>query len=67
MNTCLIYNINATRLLYKFDLKATDQLTSEDNPVSNWFSCASIAYSSDTGEEFIAIATNDGRIFRVNV
>ena len=32
-----------------------------------WFSCASVSYSTDTGDEFLAVATNEGKIFRVEV
>ena len=64
VNTCLVYNSNATRLLYKFDLKSTQD---EDNCFTTWFSCSSLAYSTDSGEEFIAVGTSDGKIFRVNV
>ena len=30
-----------------------------------WFTCSSKAYDFDTSEEFIAVATNEGRIFKV--
>jgi len=47
-------------LLYKFEL------TQKDDAYS-WFTCACLAYSSDTGEEFIAVATSNGIVFRVEV
>ena len=63
-NSCLVYNYNATRLLYKFDLRSPQE---EDISYTIWFSCSSLAYSTDTGEEFIAVATSDGKIFRLSV
>jgi len=64
INACLVYNSNATRLLYKLDLKSSPE---EDLCFTTWFTCSSLAYSTDSGEEFIAVATSDGKIFRVSV
>jgi hypothetical protein len=33
----------------------------------SWFTCASLAFNAETGEEFIVIGTSSGIIFKVNV
>ena len=39
------------------------------DPIQNrvWFTCCEKAYDKETEEEFIALATNDGRIFSIQV
>ena len=59
MQNCLIYNQNMTRLLHKFELPQ------KQSP--SWFICASVAHSSDSGDEFIALGTSNGVVFKVNV
>jgi hypothetical protein len=46
--------------LFKFETKA-------DAKCPSWFTCACLAYSSDTGEEFIAVGTSNGTVYRVDV
>lgn len=58
MANCLIYNQNHTRLLYKFEAQSWQQ-------GANWFTCACVAYSADTGEEFIAVGSSNGIVYRV--
>ena len=39
------------------------------DPISNriWFTCSTKCYDVDSEQEFIALATNDGRIFSISV
>ena len=64
INRCLIYNQNGSRMLYKTELVAEDK---QDLNNIIWFSSVSTAYSGTTGEEFLALATSDGRILRIDV
>ena len=56
----LIYNETGSRLLHKVDLKSEN----EDNKF--WFTCSTKAVG-ENGEDFIALATNDGRIYKIQV
>ena len=58
IGVCNIYNQHGTRLLFNLELGKKDN-------APTWFTCASVAYCGDA--EFLAIGTNDGRIFRVDV
>lgn len=49
-----IYNQNQTRQLYKFEI--TDKA---------FFTCCCLAYSAETGEEFIAAGTSNGQIYKI--
>ena len=73
MAVCLIFNQNCTRRLFTFDINKPAQksqkagMTQAEAATLNevWFTCSSKAYDFDTNEEFIAVATNEGRIFKV--
>ena len=73
MAVCLIFNSNCTRRLFTFDINKPAQkvqktgLSQAESAALNdiWFTCSSKAYDFDTSEEFIAVGTNEGRIFKV--
>jgi len=74
MAACVIYNANCTRRLFTFDVnKSTSNklamaTTSGDEELTDvWFTCSAKAYDHETGEEFIVVATNEGRFYRVKV
>jgi hypothetical protein len=64
MSVCRIYNHNMTRKLFEFS--PTEGKTGAD-PASVWFTSCTLASYSDSGEQFIAVSTNEGRIFAVEV
>lgn len=46
--------------------QANSQNSSDASALNDvWFTCSSKAYDFETQEEFLAVATNEGRIFRV--
>ena len=51
-------------MLYKTELQPEEK---QDLNNVIWFSSVSVAFSSTTGDEFLALATSDGRILRINV
>jgi len=69
MDVCLIYNANGTRRLFSVQVNKTNNAggagDSGIEDVNNmvWFTCCSVGHVKQTGEEFIAVATSDGRIF----
>ena len=76
VQVCIIYNANCTRRLFSFDIAQAIQ-SSTDRPVNVakdgdilnriWFTSAAKVVDQDSEEEFIAVATNDGRIFSIQV
>lgn len=76
LQVCIIYNQNCTRRLFSFDVVQAVQ-GSTDRPVNVategeianriWFTGCAKVYDQDSGEDFIAVATNDGRIFSIQV
>ena len=45
--------------------KVVEKAGKEGALPDKWFTCASKAYDLDSGEEFIAVATSEGRIFKL--
>ena len=45
--------------------KAVEKTGKEGQLPDKWFTCASKAYDFDSGEEFIAVATSEGRIYKL--
>ena len=45
--------------------KAGEKTGKEGQLPDKWFTCASKAYDFDSGEEFIAVATSEGRIYKL--
>ena len=75
---CLIFNANCTRTLFSFEIGQAIQGSSgrqvsgggdREDPIANriWFTCSAKCYDEDSQQEFIALATNDGRIFSITV
>ena len=74
---CLIFNANCTRRLFSFEIASAVQGSSGRpvvgsdgaDPITNriWFTCCTKCYDEDSEQEFIALATNDGRIFTITV
>jgi hypothetical protein len=58
IGVCNIYNQHGTRLLFNIELGKNEKS-------QIWFNCACVAHCGD--QEFLAVGTNDGRIFRVDV
>ena len=76
LQVCIIYNANCTRRLFSFDVVQAVQ-GSSDRPVNVanegeilnriWFTGCAKVLDQDSGEEFIAVSTNDGRVFSIQV
>lgn len=74
---CLIFNANCTRRLFSYEIASAVQGSSGRpvagsdgvDPITNriWFTCSTKCVDEESEEEFIALATNDGRIFSVTV
>ena len=72
---CVVYNANCTRKLFSYDISTAIQSATERpiiggaDSVKNqiWFTCSVKAIDCDSGEEFIAVATNDGRVYSISV
>lgn len=62
MNTGIVYNANCSHQLAFLDFKKID--SERQDAAEVWFTCSSVG-STPSGKEFIALATSDGRIFRV--
>ena len=46
--------------------KSNEKKAGQDGSITDkWFTCSSKAYDFDSGEEFIAVATNEGRIYKL--
>ena len=73
----MIFNANCTRRLFSFEIGQAIQSASGRpvagsdgaDPIANrvWFTCSTKAVDADSQQEFIALATNDGRIFSITV
>ena len=60
MHTVTVFNSNASHQMVMIDLQKIDQ----DKQHESWFTCSCTGYSQE-GNEFIAVATSDGRIFQI--
>ena len=67
MSVCLVFNQNLNRRLFMFEIaKSSEKKAGQEGQMADkWFTCSSKAYDFDSGEEFIAVATNEGRIYKL--